>query len=238
MSLTKEPTTRTPRVLNQRDIKGRLPATAKYCGRPSPLGNPFVIGRDGTREEVIAKHAAWVETQPQLIPLILVLRGYDLVCFCAPEPCHCDLYLKMANAPMTRGKIQRAKIINRFDLLANPNTLYVFGDNMQRKGRKGQAAEMRGEPNALGIPTKWLPARTEDAYFTDDAWNSHEVKSAIEGAFKKLEAHLASGGDIVLPADGIGTGLAELPTRAPKLFARLQKWIAVLEARGNEPESA
>jgi hypothetical protein len=236
--MMKDPATRTPRVLNKRDIKGPIPPTAKYCGRPSPLGNPFVIGRDGTREEVIAKHAAWVETQPQLMPLILALRGYDLVCFCAPEPCHCDLYLKMANAPITRGKIQKAKIISRSDLQANPNTLFVFGDNMQRKGRKGQAAEMRGEPNAVGIPTKWLPATTEDAYFSDDAWRSHEVKSAIEEAFKKLEAHLASGRDVVLPADGIGTGLAELPTRAPKLFARLEKWIAVLEARGNDPDSA
>jgi len=35
-----------------------------YVGRPSPWGNPFVIGRDGTREEVIAKYAAWVRTQP------------------------------------------------------------------------------------------------------------------------------------------------------------------------------
>ncbi len=109
---------------------------------------------------------------------------------------------------------------------------------MQRKGRKGQAAEMRGEPNAVGIPTKWLPATTEDAYFSDDAWRSHEVKSAIEDAFKKLEAHLASGRDIILPADGIGTGLAELSTRAPRLFARLEKWFAVLEARGNDPDSA
>jgi hypothetical protein len=49
------------------------------------------------------------------------------------------------------------------------------------------------------------------------------VKSAIEDAFRKLEAHLASGRDIILPADGIGTGLAELPTRAPRLFARLER---------------
>jgi hypothetical protein len=235
--MTMDTPAQTPRVLNKRDIKGPLPLTAKYCGRPSPLGNPFVIGRDGTREEVIAKHAAWVETQPQLIPLIKALRGYDLVCFCAPEPCHCDLYLKMANAPSARGNIRRAKTIRRSDLQGNPGTLYVFGDNMQRKGRKGQAAEMRGEPNAVGIPTKWLPAKTGNAYFTDESWNSHDVKSAVEDAFRKLEAHLASGRNVVLPADGIGTGLAELPTRAPSLFARLERWIAILEARGNAPES-
>lgn len=28
-------------------------------GRPGPYGNPFVVGRDGTREEVVDKHRAW-----------------------------------------------------------------------------------------------------------------------------------------------------------------------------------
>jgi hypothetical protein len=31
-----------------------------YVGRPSKWGNPFVIGRDGSREEVIAKYRAWI----------------------------------------------------------------------------------------------------------------------------------------------------------------------------------
>src|SRR5437867_12562894 len=58
-----------------------------YVGRPSPWGNPFVIGRDGTREEVIAKYAAWVRTQPHLLARIAVLRGKTLGCWCAPLPC-------------------------------------------------------------------------------------------------------------------------------------------------------
>ena len=28
-------------------------------GRPGPWGNPFVVGRDGTRAEVVEKHRAW-----------------------------------------------------------------------------------------------------------------------------------------------------------------------------------
>ncbi len=31
-----------------------------YIGRPGPWGNPFVIGRDGTREQVIAKYRTWL----------------------------------------------------------------------------------------------------------------------------------------------------------------------------------
>jgi hypothetical protein len=68
-----------------------------YIGRPGPLGNPFVIGRDGTREEVIAKHELHVPEHPELLPLILALRGLVLGCWCAPEPCHGHLYLRLAN---------------------------------------------------------------------------------------------------------------------------------------------
>jgi hypothetical protein len=35
------------KIENQRKYKG----SGVYVGRPSPLGNPFEIGRDGTREE-------------------------------------------------------------------------------------------------------------------------------------------------------------------------------------------
>jgi hypothetical protein len=39
-------------VLNKRDSNAR----GVYIGRPSKWGNPFVIGRDGTRADVI-KHS-------------------------------------------------------------------------------------------------------------------------------------------------------------------------------------
>jgi Domain of unknown function (DUF4326) len=42
------------KVLNARQV-GRKPAPDRvYVGRPSKWGNPFAIGRDGTRDEVIA----------------------------------------------------------------------------------------------------------------------------------------------------------------------------------------
>lgn len=43
------------------------------------------------------------------------------------------------------------KYIKRQDLKSNPNTQYLFGDNLKRSGFGGQAKEMRGEPNAIGI---------------------------------------------------------------------------------------
>jgi len=38
-----------------------------YIGRPSRFGNPFVVGRDGTRDECIALYRQWLQTQPQLL---------------------------------------------------------------------------------------------------------------------------------------------------------------------------
>ena len=84
-----------PRVLNKYH-NDKIPGSA-YIGRPSKWGNPFTIGRDGTREEVVAKHRAWICDQPQLIAALPELRGRCLICFCAPAACHGDTLLELAN---------------------------------------------------------------------------------------------------------------------------------------------
>ena len=85
-----------PCVLNE--PHGLLPSGAVYIGRPSRWGNPFVIGRDGDRATVITKYRAWICDQPELIAALPELRRRDLVCFCAPAPCHGDVLLELANA--------------------------------------------------------------------------------------------------------------------------------------------
>ena len=68
-----------------------------YIGRPSKWGNPFVIGRDGTRAEVIAKYEAWIKTQPRLMASLHELRGKTLGCWCKPHACHGDVLARLAN---------------------------------------------------------------------------------------------------------------------------------------------
>lgn len=68
-----------------------------YIGRPSKWGNPFVIGIDGTREEVIKKYEQWIKTQPNLMKALPELKGKDLACYCSPLPCHGDVLLRLAN---------------------------------------------------------------------------------------------------------------------------------------------
>lgn len=84
-----------PQVLN-RNYSG-VPADAVYVGRPSKWGNPFVIGRDGNRGEVIDKFERWFMSNDSLRADLSELRGKDLVCFCAPKACHADILLREAN---------------------------------------------------------------------------------------------------------------------------------------------
>lgn len=69
-----------------------------YIGRPSRWGNPFAIGRDGTRADVIAKYRAWITDQPDLLASIRSLHGKRLGCYCSPRPCHGDVLAELAEA--------------------------------------------------------------------------------------------------------------------------------------------
>lgn len=127
------------------------------------------------------------------------------------------------------GRVFRTARIAREEVRANRNAVYVFGDNMVGKGFGGQAAAMRGEINAIGVPTKWRPERDPGAYFVDDDWSDGDVRHAIFGAFDRIEAELTAGRDVVIPSDGLGTGLADLPRRAPRIADYIGKRIADLE---------
>jgi hypothetical protein len=74
------------KVLNARQAGTKPAADRVYVGRPSKWGNRFVIGRDGTRDEVIAKYRAWVMRQPVHMPAMPELRGKDLVCWAPRRP--------------------------------------------------------------------------------------------------------------------------------------------------------
>jgi Domain of unknown function (DUF4326) len=69
-------------ILNAKIVGKRANPDRVYVGRPSKWGNPFVIGRDGSRDEVIEKYRAWIVRQPKLMAALPELRGKDLVCWC------------------------------------------------------------------------------------------------------------------------------------------------------------
>lgn len=63
--------------------------------RPAKWGNPFRIGEDGTRSEVIEKFRQWVILQPELMNDLEELRGKRLGCWCSPKPCHGDVLIDL-----------------------------------------------------------------------------------------------------------------------------------------------
>lgn len=84
-----------PKVLNKR-ISG-IPDGAIYVGRPSKWGNPFVLEQESEREVVVVSYRIWIMNQSKLLLCLNELRGKDLVCWCAPKPCHADVLLELAN---------------------------------------------------------------------------------------------------------------------------------------------
>jgi hypothetical protein len=105
---------RTVRLHHRRGVKVLSPngLPVKCVDRTSHWGNPFEIGKDGTREEVIQKYRDWflTGTEPRKVGRYTVdprrlrdhiheLRGFNLAC-CRPElPCHADFLLEQARPP-------------------------------------------------------------------------------------------------------------------------------------------
>jgi hypothetical protein len=97
----------------------------------------------------------------------------------------------------------------------NPDSVFIFGDNLVGRGCGGQA-QIRFEPNAYGIPTKKFPSMSEDSFFSDNEFEEN-IKH-ISDALNNIPTQFST---IVFPEDGLGTGLAELPKRAPRTY----KWL-------------
>ena len=71
-----------------------------YIGRPSKWQNPFVIGKDGTRSEVIEKYREWIQTRTELMDALNELEGKILGCWCHPKACHGDVLLELLRDPL------------------------------------------------------------------------------------------------------------------------------------------
>ena len=98
-----------PQVLNVRHLPGFaehrpiIPPDAVYLGRrnaryrlpASKWANPFSIKREADREAVIATYERWLRLQRHLIDALPELAGCDLVCWCAPLPCHGNVLLRL-----------------------------------------------------------------------------------------------------------------------------------------------
>ncbi len=104
--------------------------------------------------------------------------------------------------------------ITRAEIRKHREWVYVFGDNLEKRGLGGLARECRGEPNAIGIPTKKAPSMAESAFFPDADYGLW--LKAAKPAWQAVKQAIFEGNTVVFPKAGLGTGLAELRSRAPR----------------------
>ena len=89
-------------LINMRGSRGRAKAATAAAagrmviiGRPSKWGNPFIIGRDGTRADVIEKYWRYIEARPDLLAALGELEGKVLACWCVPDACHGHVLIEL-----------------------------------------------------------------------------------------------------------------------------------------------
>ena len=72
---------------------------SRFPKTTSKFANPYKIGKDGTRDEVIEKYElhikAKLERDASLQTELINLKGKNLGCWCFPEPCHGNVLLKL-----------------------------------------------------------------------------------------------------------------------------------------------
>lgn len=108
------------------------------------------------------------------------------------------------------GEVRYLKWIKRDMLQADPEARFVFGDNAERWGLGGQAKEMRGEPNALGVATLFAPG---------DFYREHNLRAIaiVLDDLCLVGREIVNGRTVYVPFDGLGTGLARLAENAPSI---------------------
>ena len=65
--------------------------------RTTQWGNPYRIGRDGTRSQVIQKYREWIVSQPRLMQQLPSLKGKILGCHCLPKACHGQVLIELVD---------------------------------------------------------------------------------------------------------------------------------------------
>ena len=117
-----------------------------------------------------------------------------------------------------------------YDARTHYDYIFIYGDNDASMEKGGQAI-IRDEPNAYGIPTKKYPSYDKLSYYYDNELDDNKLKidNAINKIIKKLKDKNSNYKGIILPSDGLGTGLAKLNTNAPLTFEYLNKKINELK---------
>lgn len=99
-------------------------------------------------------------------------------------------------------KINDGYLISEEYLIANPDKIFVFGDNTIRRG-KGGAAKLRDLPNTYGFITKKYPNNKDESFFRPD-----EYREVFKTEMLKLIKEIRKNPDKTYLISKFGYGLA------------------------------
>ncbi len=105
-----------------------------YIGRKSPWGNPYIIGIDGDRTEVIRKYR--YDFYRDLLPFkkeeTIGLKGKILGCHCKPASCHGDVIIDYFNEVELENHFEKHQII--WEYWIERASIYEYDGEMDRQG--------------------------------------------------------------------------------------------------------
>ena len=115
--------------------------------------------------------------------------------------------------------MDRTKFITEDDLDRNPDWIFVFGDNLERKGYGG-AAKLRNHPQTYGFITKKYPGSRITDYYTPV-----EYIPVFEQELTKLVAMIEENPDKMFIVSRLGSNLANKFGIYEKVIKHRLDWL-------------
>jgi len=115
-----------------------------YIGRGSKWGNPFIIGRDGTREEVLSKHMDYLRHNHDLCADLYELEGKRLGCYCKPLGCHGDNLIE---------ELARQKGTVWEELMRSPTSRRLYKAEAAKLDKEMNRKEVKRAPKKKTVAT-------------------------------------------------------------------------------------
>jgi ribA/ribD-fused uncharacterized protein len=160
-----------------------------YIGRPSKFGNPFEIGRDGTREEVIFKFKLYAKDNPIVLRSLQELKGKTLGCHCRPEKCHGDAIIEIIEEQDTPITIFKGV----YDFLSNSDFCSIIYKGIKYKSAEqayqAQKAKIASERDKIAAaPTPKEAKRLGRSCVIVDNWEEIKVQEMINILLEKFSS--------------------------------------------------
>lgn len=167
-----------------------------YCGRinktynlpQSKWANPFVIGKDGTRKEVIEKYRLYINSCPDLLISLKELKDKILSCWCIPEKCHCEILKELAESKYISNWF--SNMTQMENPLIYQGIYYKTVENFyQAMKLPKDNISLRSEIASMNPYKAKTAIRDKIKYLWDKEWNKEKslkvMKYALEWKFQK-----------------------------------------------------